>query len=292
MGSRSGLSRLGIMLAMDMLIFALCVLFFFIGKMMFFSSADDADEAAVFLPVIMYHSVFDGTPQDYIITPEQAESDLRWLSSHGYETVSARQLCDYTNGIGELPEKPVMITLDDGFYNNLSVYLPLLEKYDMCAVVSVVGTYTDNSAPADPHVDAYSYLTWEDIRRLSESGRVEIGCHTYDMHSLDNGRCGCKMNAGESVEEYCRSFSEDTGLLRTELSVNCGIMPTVFAYPFGAVCRESLPVLRDSGIKITLTCYERPNYITRDPECLYGIFRYNRSGLVSTEEFMQRIMKE
>ena len=292
MGSRSGLSRLGIMLAMDMLIFALCVLFFFLGKIMFFSSADEADEAAVFLPVIMYHSVFDGTPQDYIITPEQAESDLQWLSSHGYETVSAGQLCDYTNGIGELPEKPVMITLDDGYYNNLSVYLPLLEKYDMCAVVSVVGSYTDNAAPVDPHVDAYSYLTWQDIRRLSESGRVEIGCHTYDMHSLNNGRCGCKKNAGESIEDYCRIFSEDTGLLRTELSVNCGIMPAVFAYPFGAVCRESLPVLRDSGIKMTLTCYERPNYIKRDPECLYGIFRYNRSGLVSTEDFMQRIMKE
>ena len=240
----------------------------------------------------MYHSIFNGTPQDYIVTPEQAESDLKWLRSNGYTTVSAQQLCDYTLGIGELPEKPVMITLDDGYYNNLSVYLPLLEKYDMCAVVSVVGSYTEKLAAADPHKDAYSYLTWEDIRKLISSGRVEIGCHTYDMHSLKNGRNGCTRNSDESLEEYLSIFAEDTGLLRNALNENCGIMPIVFAYPFGSISRESLPVLKDSGIKLTLTCYEKPNYITRDPDCLYGIFRYNRSGLVSTEEYMSRIMQE
>lgn len=60
----------------------------------------------------------------------------------------------------------------------------------------------------------------------------------------------------------------------------------VFAYPFGSLCPESLPVLRDSGILMTLTCREGMNLITRDPDCLYGIFRYNRSGLLSTGEYM------
>jgi peptidoglycan/xylan/chitin deacetylase (PgdA/CDA1 family) len=292
MEPRSGIFRLGIMLMLDILIFGFCVLFFFLGKLLFFSSAGSSEEEAIFLPVIMYHSIFEGTPQDYIVTPEQAESDLVWLSSHGYTAVSAQQLCDYTLGTGELPEKPVMITLDDGYYNNLSVYLPLLEKYDMCAVVSVVGSYTELLAAADPHADAYSYLTWEDIRTLNDSGRVEIGCHTYDMHSLKNGRYGCMRMKDESAEDYIQAFSEDTGLLRTALSANCGIMPSVFAYPFGGISHESLPVLKDHGIRMTLTCYERPNYITRDPECLYGIFRYNRSGLYSTEEFMQRLLQE
>jgi hypothetical protein len=45
-------------------------------------------------------------------------------------------------------------------------------------------------------------------------------------------------------------------------------------------------VLRDSGILMTLTCREGMNLITRDPDCLYGIFRYNRSGLLSTGEYM------
>ncbi len=71
-----------------------------------------------------------------------------------------------------------------------------------------------------------------------------------------------------------------------------GTSPVVFTYPFGAVSRESLPVLRDCGFLMTLTCRELPNYITRDPNCLYGIGRYNRSGLTSTEAFMERLTKE
>ena len=243
------------------------------------------------LPVIMYHSVCDKQPTDYIVTPQQLDADLAWLKAKGFVSVSAEQLIRYTKGCGELPQKPVLITFDDGFYNNLSAALPLLEKYDMRAVVSIVGRYTDDYAPADPHSESYSYLTWEDISELAASGRIEIGSHTYDMHSRSDGRQGCAKLPDERDEEYAFTFGSDIGLLRTELHQNCGIIPAVFAFPFGALCKESLPVLRDSGILMTLTCREGMNFISRDPDCLYGIFRYNRSGLLSTDEYMERITK-
>ena len=243
------------------------------------------------LPVIMYHSVCDKQPTDYIVTPQQLDADLAWLKAKGFVSVSAEQLIRYTKGCGELPQKPVLITFDDGFYNNLSAALPLLEKYDMRAVVSIVGRYTDDYAPADPHSESYSYLTWEDISELAASGRIEIGSHTYDMHSRSGGRQGCAKLPDERDEEYAFTFGSDIGLLRTELHQNCGIIPAVFAFPFGALCKESLPVLRDSGILMTLTCREGMNFISRDPDCLYGIFRYNRSGLLSTDEYMERITK-
>ena len=66
----------------------------------------------------------------------------------------------------------------------------------------------------------------------------------------------------------------------------------MFTYPFGAVSRESLPVIRENGFLMTLTCRERANLITRDPDCLYGIGRFNRSGLTTTETFMRRITQE
>ena len=271
---------------------ALCCVVSFSLHSALSSAAEAAVEKSVPLPVIMYHSVCEKSPADYIVSPSQLESDLIWLKKHGYESVSAQQLIDYTDNTGGLPEKPVLITFDDGFYNNLSLALPLLEKYDMCAVVSIVGRYTDDYAPADPHADTYSYLTWEDISQLIASQRIEIGSHTYDMHSRDARRKGCAINTEETPEEYAFTLSTDIGLLNTELHNNCGISPAVFAYPFGALCRESLPVLRDNGIKISLTCREGMNYITRNPDCLYGIFRNNRSGLVSTEEYMHELTKE
>ena len=287
-----GLKRASRSVIMFMIFIAVCCAIFFSLRSTFSTVAEAAAEKPVPLPVIMYHSVCEKPTADYIVSPSQLESDLIWLKEHGYESVSAQQLIDYTNNTGELPQKPVLITFDDGFYNNLSLALPLLEKYDMCAVVSIVGRYTDDYAPADPHADAYSYLTWEDISKLIASQRVEIGSHTYDMHSRDNRRQGCAIKAGETPEEYAFMLSTDIGLLNTELHDNCGISPVVFAYPFGALCRESLPVLRDNGIKISLTCREGMNYITRTPDCLYGIFRNNRSGLVSTEKYMHELIKE
>jgi len=286
------MKRLGITIVADILIFALCGAFFAIGRLMFFSSAGNNEEDGIPLPVIMYHSVYSGTPGEYIVTPEQAEADMKWLKEHGYTAVSAAEVIAYTEGRGELPEKPVMLTLDDGFYNVLSDYLPILERNDMCAIVAIVGKYTDEAAPADPHVPSYSYLTWDDIKELNSSGRVEIASHTYDMHSLKGKRRGCVMNEGESENDYRAALSADIGMLQNEVYIHTGSYPEVFAYPFGGISRPSIPVLKSCGIKMTLTCYEKPNIITRDPDCLYGICRYNRSGLYSTEEFMEKLTEK
>lgn len=278
------------LLMIDAIVFSICGFFFFIGKI-FLSSAQD-NEKGIFLPVIMYHSVYGDTPAEYIVTPEQLENDLQWLKSNGYSTVTAEEVINYTRYKGNLPEKCVMITLDDGFYNNLSVLVPLLEKYDMTAVVSVVGSYTDNNAAADPHNQRYSYLTWDDIKELQQSGRIEIGNHTYNMHSLKGERIGCGMADGESEADYRKKLNDDISQLQNELTENIGCTPVVFTYPFGKVSRESLPVIRENGFLMTLTCRELPNYITHDTDCLYGIGRYNRSGLYSTEEYMSKLLTQ
>lgn len=280
------------LLMLDVIIFSMFLTFFFIGKNIVFSAEDKKIDEKIFLPVIMYHSIHDGSSQEYVVTPKQAEEDLIYLKSNGYNAVSAEQIVNYVYNDGQLPEKPVLITLDDGFYNNLSYFLPLLEKYDMKAVVSVVGEFVENNAAADPHVSEYSYLTWDDVNELIDSGRVEIGNHTYAMHFNKNGRKGCSICNGESTEQYIDIFGKDTAALQTAMHENTGTTPFVFAYPFGYICKESIPVLKENGFLITLTCYERPNYLTRNTDCLYGLDRYNRSGNYTTEEFMSKALKE
>lgn len=286
MKKKSRLHSLTQILSTALIIFLIGAVIILCGKQLLTEA-----EEPIRLPVIMYHSIYTDTPTEYTVSPRQVESDLQWLKSNGYNTVTAEQVIAYTQNRGNLPENPVMITLDDGFYNNLSVLVPLLEKYDMTAVVSVVGSYIDNDAIKDPHNPKYSYLTWEDIDKLVESDRIEIGNHTYNMHSLYDGRIGCSRNNDESEEEYRKAISEDFQRLQREIRENIGFYPVVFTYPFGSVSRESLPVIRDSGFLMTLTCREQENYITRDPQCLYGIGRYNRSGLYSTEEYMAKIME-
>lgn len=285
------LKRFFRLLLLDAVIFSICCCFALIGKSILYASGKKMEER-IFLPVIMYHSIYGNEPEEYIVTPEQLERDLSYLSEHNYHAISAYQLIDYVYKGINLPENPVLITLDDGFYNNLSILVPLLEKYDMNAVVSIVGSYTDNNAAADSHVDAYSYLTWEDISGLAATGRVEIGNHTYNMHSYSAARKGCSKNPGESADEYMKILEDDITLLQSEFQEHTGMMPYIFTYPYGMISPESIPVLKENGFLITMNCCEHPNYITREPECLYGLNRFNRSGLYSTEEFMEMLLKE
>lgn len=261
------------------------------GFNLIYSRADN--ENGIFLPVIMYHSIIDDSSKtsDYIVTPEIVENDFKYLKSHGYQAITVQDLLNYIENDTPLPKKPVLITADDGFYNNYCYLVPLLQKYDYCAIISFVGEYTDVTAVNDPHVPEYSYCTWEDINQMLETNTIELGNHTYSMHESSN-RKGCSKLSYETDDEYKKILTEDVGKLQQEFYENIGQTPKVFAYPFGYISKESVPILKKLGFKATLNCYEKPNYITKDLDCLFGLNRYNRSAKYSTSEYMKKLLGE
>lgn len=241
----------------------------------------------VSLPAIMYHSVLKDPARtgEYVVTPQSLENDLKYLSEKGYTAVSPEEIADFADGKGGLPEKSVLITFDDGHLNNITYALPLLEKYGMRAVVSPTGAFTVQSEKENDPNPAYAYMTREDANALSEGGVFSVGCHTYNMHSM-NGRRGAAKNKWESDEEYVRIFAEDTDKWIDIF----GGRHLVYAYPYGAVSGEGFGVLKDRGFRIILTCRETGNTVTSDGSMkdeLIIIDRYNRSGFVQTDEFME-----
>lgn len=262
-----------------------------LGFNLIYSRADT--ENGIFLPVIMYHSIIDDASQtnDYVVTPQIVENDFKYLKSHGYEAVTIQDLLDYIQNDVKLPEKPVLITVDDGFYNNYCYLVPLLQKYDYSAIISFVGEYTDITAVNDPHVPEYSYCTWEDIKNMLDTNTIELGNHTYSMH--DNSvRKGCSKLSYETEEQYKSVLISDVGKLQQEFHEHIGKTPKVFAYPFGYISKESVPILKKLGFKATLNCYEKPNYIVKDLNCLFGLNRYNRSANYSTNDYMKKLLGE
>lgn len=245
------------------------------------------------VPILMYHSVgYNNKIQSpYIITPEVFEEDMRWLSEHGYTAVFVSDLIAYVRGKAALPEKPIVITLDDGFMNNRTYVLPLLEKYGMKAVLSVVGSFCETFTVHPDPDPAYAYLTWEDVGFLADSGYFEIGNHTYEMHSV-GPRKGCMKRADESVASYSAALSSDLSKLQSMLTEKSGVTPTVFAYPYGAVSDEAVFVLQSLGFSAALTCVERVNLLSpTSPETLYHLGRFNRPSGESTADFMKRVLE-
>lgn len=253
------------------------------------ASADMASTeplSAVSLPTLMYHSVLNDPDRtgEYVITPSQLESDLIYLRDNGYTAVSPEEILAFTDEGAPFPEKPVLLTFDDGHLNNMTYALPLLEKYEMKAVVNITGAFTVQSEKENDPNPAYAYLTRENAAELSLGDVFTVGCHTYNMHSL-NGRRGAARNSGESEEDYLRAFGEDTDKWLEIF----GSGHTVYAYPYGAMSREGFDVLKERGFRIILTCRETGNLVYSDGSMkneFVILDRYNRSGLVQTDEFM------
>lgn len=245
------------------------------------------------MPIVMYHSILKDTDLSgkYVTTPDTLKNDIEFLKSHGYSFVSAKELIDYTENGSLLPEKPVMLTFDDGFYNSYGYVMPILEEFDAKAVVSVVGSFTDEFSESNIANMTYGYLRWIDVYEMFLNSRIDIGNHSYDFHSNSNGRNGSKKKQGESSEAYRNVFYHDTKKAQDRFLEKTGFSPVIYTYPFGAYSDETTDILKDMGFKISLTCNEGVNIITPDPESLFMLKRYNRPSGISTSDFFAKIEK-
>ena len=234
----------------------------------------------VAVPIIMYHSILDNPSRqgDYVITPQQFESDLQYLQANGYTTVVMADLIAYVQEGKPLPDKAVVLTFDDGYYNNYHYAHPLLQQYGMCAVISPIGVWSEHytTHPDQRNHDNYSHLTWEQLTEMVTSGTWEIQNHSYDLHHLDSGQKGAAKRKDESDEGYRLRLKNDLSTAQKLLVENVGDTPTTFAYPFGAISDISQEVLTEMGFCASLSCEERIPILTRDPACLWKLGRYLR----------------
>ena len=249
-----------------------------------------ADTDSVKLPVIMYHSLLkdEKLQNDYTVSPTLFENDLKYLAENGYTTVVVKDLTDYVYGKKSLPEKCIMLTFDDGYYNNYYYALPLLEKYNCKAVISPIASVSEKFTETKDISVTYGHITFDDMKEMSDSGYVEIQNHSYDMHSLKS-RKGVLPKAGESDEVYKSILTEDVVKAQGLLENATGKKPTCFVYPFGAKNDLTEKLIKEMGFSCTLTCTEKPNIITKNPDSLYELGRYRRDRNESMQNLLIRI---
>lgn len=273
-------------------VFLFAVLFinnWFIDKAL--SASAPACESEIPLPILMYHSILkdSGKSGAYIITPKVLKSDLEYLKKRGYEAISIKDLIAFVETGEPLPEKPVMITFDDGYYNNYMYAYPILKELDMKGVISIVGKLSEDYEMNKRRNPNWSYLNPEDIKEMHESGIIEIENHSYNLHKMEKRR-GCLRVRGEDKNDYKILLQEDT-MKNQSLLAELGIpAPICYTYPFGSVNNESESIINSLGFKCTLGCEEGINKITRDKECLFRMKRFNRPAGKSSEAFIGRIL--
>ncbi len=259
------------------------------------AAASKVPEDSLAVPIIMYHGLLkDAARQNkFVISPDRFEDDLKYLKEKGYETITMTQLIDYVKKGSPLPEKPIVLSFDDGYYNNYLYAYPLLKEYGAKAVISIIGKCSDDFSLKDADHPNYSHVTWDEINEMIESGHVEIQNHTYNMHTYDKGRKGCSQNPGETVEVYKNVLEQDVVRLQQRILEQTGWLPNTFAYPFGFMSDGSTDLLKSMGFEATLSCTEGINYFPlkkaeRSEDSLYVLKRILRPPNLSSADFFQK----
>ena len=240
------------------------------------------------VPIIMYHNIRETNETDskYTVSKTDFENDLKFLRDNGYTTVVMQDLINFVQYKSNLPKKPVVLTFDDGYFNNCAYAFPLLQKYNSKAVISIIGYYTDQFTQSPDENPKYSHLTWTDIKEMMKSGNIEFQNHSYNLHTTDKGRNGSKKKRSESLEEYRQLLTSDIQKLQDEFFQNTGYTPTTFTYPFGSVSEASFDIIKELGFKATLSCENKTNILTHNPECLYMLNRFIRTPSVSVKDIL------
>ncbi len=239
------------------------------------------------LPIIMYHYILKDSKHwgKYVVSPDDFESDIIYLKEKGYTTIVIQDLVDFVYNEKELPEKPIMLTLDDGFLTNYTYILPLLEKHNCKAVVSIVGKYVDDCS--DSSGCNKTYLNWDQVKELVASPYIEIQNHSYNMHDENSRKGSCKKK-GETYDEYKKALSDDVGKFQILIEEKTGYKPTSFTYPYGFISKESKQILIEMGFLATLSCNKGVNLLSGNKEDLYELKRFNRPKDINQEQFFKQ----
>jgi len=233
-------------------------------------------EQPVKLLIVLYHETKINNLNKMSITPYEFESDLKYLAANGYTSITMSKLINYVYNGEALPEKPIMLAFDDGYLSNYVYAYPLLKKYDMKAVLSIIAKDTDSFSNChDTNID-YAHSTWLQLNEMVKSGCIELQNHSYNLHCITTKRYGCKRALGESKADYEKVLSDDLDRCSSEIFENTGQISEAFAYPYGSIDELSLPIIKKLGIKATMTCKYGVNKITHNPEKLYGLKRITR----------------
>lgn len=135
------------------------------------------------VPVLMYHSVDEKAQQTKLsVCPASFDRQMKFLSERNYNVVTLQELVDITEKGRGFSSKTVAITFDDGYENNYTCVFPVIKKYNIPVTIFVVMD----------KVGREGYLSWRQIREMTESGLVSVGSHTFNHTYLpdvsDKGR--------------------------------------------------------------------------------------------------------
>ncbi|MFQ1792718.1 polysaccharide deacetylase family protein [Aeromonas veronii] len=225
------------------------------------------------MPVIMYHRFIEQDSEKGVhgtwMPITMFEKHLRLMKWLGYETLTFRDLADkgFIHRL-QYGKKYLMITADDGYQDNLTRMLPLLEKYGYKAVVYVVTgegyNRWDVEHPTNPDTKV-SLMSGEQVKALAASGHVEIGGHTLTHPRLSE----------LTPEQQAHEIQEN----KRQLEALLGHPLLSFAYPYGDINDSAKEQAIAAGYRFAVATNSGPKAMHQDPYQIRRIAIFPRTDV-------------
>ncbi|MBC8015995.1 MAG: poly-beta-1,6-N-acetyl-D-glucosamine N-deacetylase PgaB [Sporomusaceae bacterium] len=211
------------------------------------------------VPIICYHDVGKTANNEYTITKDTLKNHLSYLKSNGYNPISLQQYTAFTKDGVPLPDKPVMITFDDGYISFYNEVFPLLKEYNYPAMLAIVGSWMEY-APSD----VGKLVSWQQLREMDSSGLVSIASHSFRSHRFipmnvqdDRGELLSTRiyNNGrfETEDEFKQRVADDLRQAQQQFEKELGHKASALVWPYGEYNLIAIDIAREMGFEATFT---------------------------------------
>lgn len=158
------------------------------------------------------------------------------------------------------------------------VLLPVVMYHRVCE--GPADEYTVSAAQLEEDLEAL-------LAALEDTGLVELQSHSASLHTY--ARPGVKRLPGESRADHASLLAADAEKIQAMADEAGAALLPAFAYPYGALDADAETALRAAGIRVTMTSEEHLNRLTRSPECLFLLGRFERSGRMTTAQLLEKM---
>lgn len=254
---------------------------FFIGG---FLSADtlpnlcSKDQNPNQFTIFSYHEISDKSETleaSYAVSPSNFEQQMLWLIENGYHFIKIDDILEYKNKNKPLPKKAVLITFDDGYSSVYRNAFPILKKYKIPTVIALVGSWMMEDQKVNfggKIVDRSSFLSKEQLKEMIDSGLVEIGSHSFDMHKGIIGNPQGNMQPAmrtrqwfsdtkkyEDEKSYQKRIYDDLMKNNQFIKDYTGQKSRVIVWPYGHYNIETRMIAEKLGMNVGLTLDDGSN---------------------------------
>jgi peptidoglycan/xylan/chitin deacetylase (PgdA/CDA1 family) len=223
------------------------------------------------VPILMYHYISDPPPgsdrlrYSLSVTPVNFDAQLNYLRQAGYHTITLDDLYEHLLHAAPLPDKPIILTFDDGYVDAFTSALPILQKHGS------VGTFFILTGPADRNGEG-GYLNWAQITAMSQAG-MDMELHSrehVDLRNRPNDFLVHQIAGG-----------------RDSLAARTGRPVRWFAYPSGRYDDAVVRMLRSAGFVGAVTTMPGRTHTIAG---LFDLQRVRIPGLETLEGFKKAVI--